>query len=137
MGTFRDEEMRLVTPRGMSSSLLSFLPTSPLPLATFSSASCHRVPESGEKRRLFWEHILVSCWLCWRTWSQQSVLTHIHELHSWSHLLSVSTQKCIPGPSSQVTEFCFRALVCIKCLQDYCTVSLQLFRLVYIIQGYN
>jgi len=59
-------------PQRNSLSLLSILPACPLPPATSSTASQHRVPESEEKGRLFWEHIPVCCQLCWRTWSLSS-----------------------------------------------------------------
>lgn len=86
LGT-RGQAWWLLAPKGM----LSFLPTSLLPLATSSTASWHGIREKG---RLFWKRAPACCQLCW--WTQflnlpeQSVLTHLHELGSQSQLLSVS-----------------------------------------------
>lgn len=135
MGTSGDKRW-LLGPREMFLYLLSFLPTPPLLLATSSTASWHGVLEVGEKGRLFWKHVPACCQLCWWTQSlnllEQSVLSHLHGLRSWSQLLSISICKCIHGLSFQVAQFLLLS-VCIKCLKDYCNVSLQLVRLVFII----
>lgn len=53
MGT-RGQAWWLLATKGMSLYLLSFLPTSPLPLATSSTASWHGLLEEGEKGRIFY-----------------------------------------------------------------------------------
>lgn len=90
--------------------LLSFLPTFPVsPSDCLFYSITHRVLASGEKGRQFWEHIPVCCQLCWRMLSlslpEQPSLTHLGELRSCGQLLSVSTRKCVPGPSCQVAQF--------------------------------
>lgn len=109
-----------------------------LPLSLWPSLQHHGMGcWRWERRAGYFADIHQLCWWTqFLTLPEQSVLAHLHELRSWSQLWSVIICKCVHGLSSQAAQFLLLN-VCIKCLQDYCNVSLQLVCLMFIILDIN